>query len=470
MPKNIIEKIWDSHVVKKETDGPSILFIDFQLLHEVTSPQAFEMLREKNFPAFSPDRNLATIDHSIPTDEFRKDFKDAETKNQVEMLRKNCRDFGIRIFDLDSGHQGVVHVTGPELGITQPGMTITCGDSHTATHGAFGALAFGIGTTQVSHVLSTSSLLIDRPKTIKVEFAGTPSPYFSAKDAILALIRKIGVQGGTRGVIEYTGEYIRQLSMEERMTICNMSIECGARAGLISPDEITFEWLKGKPYSPLDFNDMKKYWMSFASDENAVYDETIILDLNGMKPIVTWGTTPAQSEEIDGAIPLLSTLEESERFLAEKSLAYTKLHTGDKMEGVSIQHVFIGSCTNGRISDLRIAAKILQGKKIAPGVTVRIVPGSEQVEKQAVEEGLVQIFRDAGADFRRPGCSLCLAMNGDEVPPGERCASTSNRNFIGRQGKDSITHLMSPLMASLAAVTGKITNPEKYFSPSGNTL
>lgn len=464
MSKNIIDKIWYAHIVSSEEGVPDVFFIDLQLLHEVTSPQAFSMLRKRGKKVFAPKRNVATIDHSIPTDKERKNFADEMNRKQIESLRESCKEFDIRLLDVDSGSQGVVHVTGPELGLTQPGMTIVCGDSHTSTHGAFGALAFGIGTTQISHVLETSCLLLDRPKTMRVKFVGTPSKYFSAKDAILALIGQVGVQGGTGHVIEYCGEYIQNLSMEERMTICNMSIECGARAGLIAPDETTFSFLKKTEYGSKDFEQKKEYWASLVSDSDANFDTEIRIDLTDKKPFVTWGTTPAQSVEVDSSIPKREQLNTEEAALAEKSLGYSKLSFGQKIAGTKIQNIFVGSCTNGRPTDLRQVAKILDGEKVADGVRMFIVPGSEKVEKMAVEEGLDKIFLDAGAEFRRPGCSACLAMNGDVIPSGERCASTSNRNFVGRQGPGAITHLVSPLMAAIAAVTGEITDPEEYFS------
>lgn len=469
MSHNIIDKIWKNHTVHSSSGAPDIVFIDLQLLHEVTSPQAFDEIRKNNLHIFDPSRNIATLDHSIPTNPTQDDFADEQNKTQLETLRKNCQDYGITLYDTGSGNQGIVHVTGPELGLTQPGMTICCGDSHTSTHGAFGALAFGVGTTQIFHILASSSLLLEKPKTMKINFSGTPSKYFSAKDAILALIQQIGVQGGTGYALEFCGEFIRNCSMEERMTICNMSIECGARSGLISPDKTTFEWIKNTPagqkMDEKKWEQSVQYWESIASENNAEYDEIIEVNLEGMKPIVTWGTTPGQAISVNENIPKYSEMTVSEKSLAEKSLAYVQLSAGEKIEGTKIQNVFVGSCTNGRLSDLRTVAKVFldSGKKVAKGVRVFIVPGSELVEQQAKELGLDGIFKDAGADFRRPGCSMCLSMNGDHVPAGERCVSTSNRNFIGRQGKDSITHLASPLMAAISAITGEITDPEKFF-------
>lgn len=467
MSKNIIDTIWEKHVVKCSEGAPDMVFIDLQLLHEVTSPQAFSFLREKNLRVFDPSRNVATVDHSIPTDKKRIQFADQQNKIQIDTLRKNCADFGIQLYDTDSGHQGIVHVMGPELGLTQPGMTICCGDSHTSTHGAFGALAFGVGTTQIFHILASSCLLLEKPKTMKVHFVGTPAKYFTAKDAILALIKQIGVQGGTGYALEYCGEFIQNCSMEERMTICNMSIECGARSGLISPDEITFEWIKNTgTVLESDWEKSLKEWKSIASDENAEYDTVVEVNIDGMKPIITWGTTPGQSVHIDESIPMEVEMKKDDRELAKKSLAYTGLSFGQSLNGLEVQNVFVGSCTNGRFSDIKTVAEVLEGKKVAQGVRMVIVPGSEQVEKQVIEEGLDTIFKDAGAELRRPGCSMCLAMNGDYVPSGERCISTSNRNFMSRQGEGAITHLASPLMAGIAGVTGLITDPEKYFSES----
>lgn len=470
MSKNIIDKIWSSHCVKQEKNTPDILFLDLQLLHEVTSPQAFAEIKNNNFDIFDTERQIATVDHSIPTNITRDNFVDEKNKIQIETFRNNCKYFGIKLYDIDSGSQGIVHVAGPELGLTQPGMTICCGDSHTSTHGAFGALAFGVGTTQIFHVMAASSLLLDKPKTMKVNFIGTPSKYFSAKDAILALIRQIGVQGGTGYAMEYCGKFIENCSMEERMTICNMSIECGARSGVISPDKTTYEFIKNTGVfnkfenSDEKFEEAKQYWKTYKSDTDAVYDAIITVDLENLKPLLTWGTTPGQSVCVDEKIPLYEEMNLEDVSLAKKSLNYTKLKAGEYLKDTSIDYVFIGSCTNGRNSDFDVVAKILKGKKIAKGVTRFVVPGSEKVEKYCKEKGIDKIFIDAGADFRRPGCSMCLAMNGDTVPAGKRAISTSNRNFIGRQGVESITHLASPQMAAIAAITGKITDPEDYFT------
>jgi len=455
MQKNIIEKIWEKHTVKSKAGYPDILAIDFQLIHEVTSPQAFDFLREKKLKFFNQKTALATIDHSIPTRNDRHIITDPKAREQINALKKNCAEFGIKLFDINSGKQGIVHVIGPEMGITQPGMTIVCGDSHTSTHGAFGALAFGIGTTEIGQAMATGCLLRYKPKTMRVNFRGLPKSGITAKDIILKLIKKIGVSGGALYMIEYTGEVISKLSMEERMTICNMSIECGARAGLIAPDETTFEYLKGLPCAPRTskWDEALLNWRGLKSDPNAKFDKEIEIDISRMAPMVTWGTNPAEVVEITKEIPDTS----------KKSLEYTKLKAGQTMEGVKIDYVFIGSCTNGRISDLRAAAEIFKGLKIAKWVKAYIVPGSEQVYAQAIKEGLDEIFVKAGAEFRKPGCSMCLAMNGDTVPPGKRCASTSNRNFIGRQGKDSITHLMSPIMAASAAITGRITDCRRFI-------
>lgn len=464
MPQNIIDKIWNAHQVHVEKDAPDVFFIDLQLLHEVTSPQAFEVLRENNWKLFNPDRNFATIDHSIPTDKNRSNWGDEAAKFQVETLKKNCKEFGIPLFDCGSGNQGIVHVIGPEMGLTQPGKTIVCGDSHTSTHGAFGALAFGIGTTQISHVMATQTLLLEKPKTMQVLFKGTPSQYFTPKDAILALINQIGIQGGTGHAMEFCGEYIQNLSMDGRMTICNMSIECGAKFGLISPDETTFQYLEGRKFVPEDFDRAKIQWKQWKSDESAYYDTVIEVNIEGARPFITWGTNPEQSVQIQESIPFPEDFEDRAKQQAcKKSLEYTQLKSGIPIEGTPIDYVFIGSCTNSRMEDFQVVAKILKGKKIHPNITACFVPGSEAIRAQCITEGLDKIFEEAGADFRYSGCSMCLAMNGDHVPTGKRCASTSNRNFVGRQGTGSFTHLMNPEMATLCAITGKITDPEKYF-------
>jgi len=431
----------------------------------VTSPQAFTEIRNRNLDIFDKSHTIATIDHNIPTYENRKIITNPESKNQITTLRKNCKDFGIKIFDIGSGNQGIVHVMAPENGMVQPGITIVCGDSHTSTHGAFGAIAFGIGTTEISHVMATGCMLQQKPKTMCVKFKGNLQKGVTAKDMILKLIQKIGIGGGTGYIIEYTGESIKKLSMEERMTICNMSIECGARAGLISPDKTTFDYLKNKTYSPKgkEFDKAIKYWQSLSSDKNSKYDKTIEIDISKLSPMVTWGINPSQTIEIDKPLPNINKMVASSKDLAEKAYLYTKLNPEKTIEGTKIDYVFIGSCTNGRIYDLEQAAEIFKGKKVKKGITVYIVPGSEKVKAEAIKKGLDKIFKEAGADFRNPGCSMCLAMNGDSVPEGKRCASTSNRNFIGRQGKGSITHLMSPIMAAAAAITGEITDVRKLL-------
>lgn len=463
--KTIIEKIWDSHVVENKKGFPDILAIDLQLVHEVTSPQAFQVLKERNLLVFAPQRTLATVDHNVPTKREGLTIQNPISRHQIETLRENCGAFGVPLLDMGSGYQGIVHVIGPELGFTHPGMTIVCGDSHTSTHGAFGALAFGIGTSEVAQVLATGCILQKKPKTMRVSFKGDLPIGVTAKDIILALIRKIGVNGGTGHVIEYTGDPVHALSMEERMTICNMSIECGARAGLIAPDKTTFAYIKGKIGAPKGekWEQAINYWNNLTTDTGAVYDKEIELSLSTMTPMVTWGINPEQTIAIDEFVPDPISFPEEMRDLAQKAIDYVKLTPGKPIEGIPIDYVFIGSCTNARLSDLREAAKIMKGRKVAPGVKVFIVPGSESIHRIAIEEGLAAIFIEAGAEYRSPGCSMCLAMNEDRVPPGKRCASTSNRNFIGRQGPESITHLMSPIMAAAAAVTGKITDIRKFL-------
>lgn len=465
MARNIIEKIWDEHVVFSREGFPDIFAIDLQLMHEVTTPQAFEELRERGLRLHDPKRSIATVDHNIPTGKNRRIITDPQANNQVNSLRKNVAEFGVKFLDMESGGQGIVHVVGPELGLTQPGMTIVCGDSHTSTHGAFGALAFGIGTTEIGHVMASGCLLMRRPRTMKVEFKGERGPGVTSKDMILKLIQQIGVGGASGYVIEYTGEAVRELSMEERMTICNMSIECGARAGLVAPDEVTFEYVEGRPCAPRgeDLARAKDYWKSLNSDEDSSYDKTVIVDIDTLSPMVTWGVNPAQAVEIDKFIPERSTLSHEDMEAAVSALDYTGLGFGQCLVGTKIDYVFIGSCTNARLKDLIDVAEILKGNKIAEDVKVFIVPGSEKVRAEAVGLGLDKVFAEAGADFRNPGCSMCLGMNEDKVPAGKRCASTSNRNFIGRQGTGSITHLMSPIMAAAAAVKGKIVDVRDFI-------
>lgn len=462
-PKTIVEKIWENHVVYREEGKPDLLYIDLHLVHEVTSPQAFEGLRQKGRNVRRPDLTFATMDHNVPTVN-RFVINDEIAKNQITALERNCREFGIPLADLSSPEQGIVHVIGPELGLTQPGKTIVCGDSHTSTHGAFGALAFGIGTSEVEHVLATQTLWQHRPKTLQIHITGRLGEGVTAKDVILAIIHRYGVDVGTGYVIEFTGDTIRNMSMEERMTICNMSIEAGARAGLVSPDETTFAYLRGRKYAPKGeaFEKAVQYWRSLATDEGAEYDKTIEIDATTIAPMVTWGTTPGMSAPVDGIVPHPEQFAtETERKAVQLALQYMGLTPGTPITDIAVQHVFIGSCTNSRISDLKAAAEMVKGKKVAPGVRALVVPGSQQVKQQAEEEGLAQIFIDAGFEWRDSGCSMCLGMNPDTVPEGEHCASTSNRNFEGRQGKGARTHLVSPKMAAAAAIYGRFVDVRK---------
>ena len=459
--RNIIQKIWDAHVVEQKPGHPAVFAIDLMLVHEVTSAQAFQEIEMRGIKVADPSRVVATIDHSIPTRDNRWEIYDEAAKAQVEALRANCKRHGIRLLDFDGG-QGIVHVVGPELGLTQPGMTIVCGDSHTSTHGAFGALAFGIGTSEVAHVLATGCLLQQEPKSMRVDFRGKFRKGVFAKDAILRLIAEIGIGGATGHVIEYTGEAIRAMSMEERMTVCNMSIECGARGGLIAPDETTYKYIRGKEYAPKEFDAAVEYWKSFCSDEGAKYDREIIIDLDELRPMITWGTNPGQGAQITEAAG--TGIAGGDTASRERALQYAKLKDGQPLSGVPVDWAFVGSCTNGRIEDLRIAARVLHGKKVHNRVTFYVVPGSEAVRAQAIAEGLDKIFTEAGAQFRMPGCSLCLAMNDDKVPEGLRCISSSNRNFVGRQGPGSITHLASPATVAASAINGCITSPESYLN------
>jgi len=462
MPQTIIEKIWNQHVVDQQEGAPAILAIDLHLVHEVTSPPAVTGLRARGLKVRRPDRTVATADHSIPTTPRNLPIADEMAAAQVKQLEANCAEFGVPLHGWESPNQGIVHVIGPELGLTQPGATIVCGDSHTATHGAFGALAFGIGTSEVEMVLATQCLLQRKPKTYLVRVDGTLRPGVSAKDIILALIARIGVGGGTGHVFEYAGSAIRALSMEERMTICNMSIEGGARAGLVAPDETTFAYLKGRPHAPqgADWDAAVARWRTLASDEGATYDKEIVIDANTLEPMVTYGTNPGMGLPISGTIP--NPANESDPAAARaltRALEYMDLRAGDSIIGRPVNTVFIGSCTNGRISDLRLAANVLKGQTVAKGVRVMVVPGSADVKRQAEREGLDTIFRDAGADWREAGCSMCIAMNGDQLAPGEYAISTSNRNFEGRQGKGGRTFLASPLTAAATALTGVIADP-----------
>ena len=464
-PRTLFDKIWDAHLVHSDPNAASILYIDRHLVHEVTSPQAFEGLRNTNRKVRSPERTLAVADHNIPTSNRSEGIKDEESRIQVETLAKNASDFSVPYFNMEDIRQGIVHVIGPEQGFTQPGMTIVCGDSHTATHGAFGALAFGIGTSEVEHVLATQTLIQKPAKNMLVEVNGSLPPGVTAKDIILEIIGKIGTAGGTGYVIEYAGSTIRYLSMEGRMTICNMSIEAGARAGMIAPDEKTYEYLKGKPMSPSGDNWIKalEWWKSLPSDENAIYDKKISIDASKLVPTVTWGTSPEDTAPITGTVPD----PKNEKDLAikaklERALSYMDLKPGQKISEIKIDTVFIGSCTNSRIEDLRAASKIVKGKKVSNEIRAMIVPGSGLVKEQAEKEGLDAIFKEAGFDWREPGCSMCLAMNADRLSPGERAASTSNRNFEGRQGRLGRTHLVSPEMAAAAAIKGYLTDVRNF--------
>ncbi len=460
-PKTLFEKVWQNHVVFTEPDSPSILYIDLHLVHEVTSPQAFQGLRDKGLKVRRPSQTVGTMDHSIPTTDPSIPIQDKLAAAQIDKMVQNCKEFGVPLHDMKSSTRGIVHVIGPELGLTQPGMTIVCGDSHTATHGAFGALAFGIGTSEVEHVLATQTLLQNKPKTMKVQVDGELQPGVTSKDIILALIAKIGTGGGTGYVIEYAGSAIRSLSMEARMTICNMSIEGGARAGMIAPDEITFEYIKGRKYAPQGsaWDAAVDYWKSLPSDEGAEYDKVVTLDASALKPMITFGTTPGMGIMIDENVPDPAAISDTNKKHAlEKALTYMGLAPGQAIQDQKVDVVFIGSCTNGRISDLRQAADIFKGRKVAEGTRVMVVPGSQQVKNQAEAEGLDKIFKDAGAEWRESGCSMCIAMNGDQLVPGQYAVSTSNRNFEGRQGKGGRTFLASPLTAAATAVTGKVTD------------
>ncbi|MFB1099746.1 3-isopropylmalate dehydratase large subunit [Terribacillus sp. JSM ZJ617] len=467
-PKTIIEKIWEKHTVVQETDKPDLLYIDLHLVHEVTSPQAFEGLRLAGRKVRQPERTYATVDHNVPTI-HRPLIRDEVARKQMETLRTNCAEFGIRLADIDHPDQGIVHVIGPQLGLTQPGKTIVCGDSHTSTHGAFGALAFGIGTSEVEHVLATQTLWQNKPKTLNVHIEGSLGTGVTAKDLILAIIGKFGVKFGTGYVLEYTGKAIQELSMEERMTVCNMSIEAGARAGLISPDETTFEYLRGRRYAPegSDFDAAVSEWRNLATDDGAVYDHTVYLDASEIEPQVTWGTNPGMCLPISASVPDPALIEDrDERASVEQALAYMGLEANQQLTSIEIQHVFIGSCTNSRITDLRKAASVIKGRKVHPSVRAMVVPGSFTVKMQAEQEGLDQIFQDAGFEWRDAGCSMCLAMNEDVVPAGERCASTSNRNFEGRQGAGARTHLASPEMAAAAAIEGRFVDVRQVVAPT----
>jgi len=461
MPRTIIEKLWDSHVVHESAGAPTLLFIDLHLVHEVTSPQAFSGLRERGLRVRRPDLTIATADHSIPTTDRSLPIVDAIAANQLAQLETNCKDFGIRCLGVHSEQQGIVHVIGPELGLTQPGMTVVCGDSHTATHGAFGALAFGIGTSEVEHVLATQCLLQRKSKSFQVKVDGKLKTGVSAKDIILALIAEIGIGGGTGSVFEYTGSAIRALSVEERMTVCNMSIEGGARAGVIAPDDTTFEYLAGRPHAPKGaaWDAAIARWKQLPTDDGATYDRAVSIDADALEPMITYGTNPGMGMSINSALPdPAQVADPMARDSITKALAYMGLEGGKPLVGHPIDVVFIGSCTNSRISDLRTAAGLLKGRKVNPKVRVMVVPGSQEVKRQAIAEGLPEIFRAAGCDYREPGCSMCIAMNGDQLSPGQYSVSTSNRNFEGRQGKGGRTFLASPLTAAASAITGVVTD------------
>ncbi|MCT2534259.1 3-isopropylmalate dehydratase large subunit [Aquibacillus koreensis] len=467
-PKTIIEKIWEKHIVHQEEGKPDLLYIDLHLVHEVTSPQAFEGLRMKGRTVRRPDRTFATMDHNVPTI-HRNVIKDQVSKTQMDTLKNNCEEFNVPLADIHHPDQGIVHVIGPELGLTQPGKTIVCGDSHTSTHGAFGALAFGIGTSEVEHVLATQTLWQAKPKTLNVKVNGELGTGVTAKDLILAIIGKYGVRFGTGYVIEYTGEAIRSLSMEGRMTICNMSIEAGARAGLISPDDTTVEFLRGKRHAPQGeaFVTAATEWKSLATDEGATYDAIVEINADEVEPQVTWGTNPSMCIPISASIPSPEDAKTANgKDEIKRALEYMGLEANQPISTVSIEHVFIGSCTNSRLSDLRRASEIIKGRKVNPAVTAIVVPGSHSVKAAAEKEGIDVIFKQAGFEWREAGCSMCLAMNDDVVPPGERCASTSNRNFEGRQGTGARTHLVSPEMAAAAAIEGHFVDVRKLGVPT----
>ena len=461
MGKTLFEKIWDKHLVASIDESTNLIFVDLHLVHEVTSPQAFDSLRIAGRSVKHPELTLATIDHGVPTSDRLLGIKDPLSKIQIEALETNCKEFGVTLFGIDDPRQGIVHVIGPEQGITQPGMTIVCGDSHTATHGAFGALAFGIGTSEVEHVLATQTLAMEKPKTMKVEVIGDVSEGVGPKDIILGIIKKIGTGGGAGHVIEYVGDVIQNMSMENRMTICNMSIEGGARAGMIAPDEITFNYLKDKNYAPKDseWDNATDEWRKLYSDKDAVFDKVVTINATELEPSISWGTNPSQVIFINDTIPHPKDFdEESEKEAASRALEYMDLKPGEKISEIKLDRVFIGSCTNGRIEDLREAAEVVKGKKVSETIGAMIVPGSTLVKKQAEEEGLDKIFIEAGFDWREAGCSMCLGMNPDILNPGERCASTSNRNYEGRQGAGGRTHLVSPKMAAAAALYGKFVD------------
>ncbi|MEV4605042.1 3-isopropylmalate dehydratase large subunit [Amycolatopsis sp. NPDC049253] len=461
--RTLAEKVWDSHLVRRgEGAEPDLLYIDLHLVHEVTSPQAFDGLRLAGRPVRRPDLTIATEDHNVPTVDIDLPIADPVSRTQVDTLRRNCKEFGIRLHPMGDAEQGIVHVIGPQLGLTQPGTTVVCGDSHTSTHGAFGAMAFGIGTSEVEHVLATQTLPLRKFKTMAITVDGELKPGVTAKDIILAVIAKIGTGGGQGYVLEYRGKAIEALSMEARMTVCNMSIEAGARAGMIAPDETTFEYLKGRPHAPqgADWDAAVAAWRELRTDEGAEFDAEVHLDADELTPFVTWGTNPGQGLPLGASVPdPAQIVDENERASAEKALSYMDLTPGTPLREIAVDTVFLGSCTNGRIEDLRAAAEVLRGRKVAESVRMLVVPGSMRVRQAAIEEGLDKVFTEAGAEWRQAGCSMCLGMNPDQLAPGERSASTSNRNFEGRQGKGGRTHLVSPLVAAATAVRGTLSSP-----------
>jgi 3-isopropylmalate/(R)-2-methylmalate dehydratase large subunit len=465
-PRTLFDKVWDAHVVAQSPGGPALLYVDLHLVHEVTSAQAFDGLRLAERRVRRPELTIATLDHNVPTGDRRLPIADATSARQVDALVRNAREFGVELFDLQSPEQGIVHVIGPELGITRPGMVIVCGDSHTATHGAFGALAFGIGTSEVEHVLATQCIVQSKPRTMEVRFDGLPSLGVTAKDLVLALIRRIGTAGATGHVIEYSGEAILALSMEGRMTVCNMSIEAGARAGMVAPDETTFAYLRSRPRVPKGdkWERAVEGWRDLHTDPGTTFDRQLSIQADRLGPQVTWGTNPGMTAEITERVPdPADAPSEADRLSYQRALEYMDLRPGTPLEGLKVDRVFLGSCTNARIEDLREAAKVARGRRVASGVRAMVVPGSQQVKLEAEREGLDRIFTDAGFEWRNPGCSMCLGMNEDILGPGERCASTSNRNFEGRQGKGGRTHLVSPVMAAAAAVEGRLVDVRGYM-------
>ena len=464
-PRTLFEKLWDAHVVRQSAGQPSLLYIDLHLVHEVTSPQAFDGLRANGHRVRRPERTVATVDHNVPTTDRTVPIEDPIAAKQIEALRQNCKEFNIRLFDINSAEQGIVHIIGPELGLTQPGMTIVCGDSHTSTHGAFGALAFGIGTSEVEHVLATQCLPQNKPRTMLVEVNGALPEGVTAKDLALGIIGTIGTDGATGHVIEYAGEAVRALSMESRMTLCNMSIESGARAGMIAPDETTFAYVKGRQFAPegSQWEEALRYWQNLASDPQARFDRVIQIDASEMKPHVTWGTNPGMVAPVTGVVPDPGeTKSDADRDAAQRALEYMALAPRTRIQDIQIDRVFIGSCTNARLEDLRAAARVVKGYRVGDSVRAMVVPGSQTVKRAAEREGLDHIFRAAGFEWREAGCSMCLGMNPDILQPGERCASTSNRNFEGRQGRGGRTHLVSPAMAAAAAIRGHFTDVREW--------